>query len=407
MPRRILSHLKDRADTMSAYLPYENVYYERIADYYKLIKYGMLVVMAAFVLIVTIFCNRDLRPENFRYLFKYIDVDPVATSANYKDIYYNSNVNTAFAFYKGDLAVIGDGKLNLYNITGNNILSEKLESENAVCDSNGKYLLVYTPGEGSVAVFNSFSKLYTLKYDYPVISAHAGDNGSFAVITRDASYRSTVYIYNSTFKSVYTWRSNEKYAVSASVSPNGKNAAVLSYSQSGGTYARDLIVKNISKDKAELTVSTEGGIPIKTGFFADGSLYCLYSDGITFYNKNFDEKENIKFETTIQMFREFSDGVLIVSGKTKADSVVSYYGSNGTKKFTKNFQYSVLDAKIIDDNIYLLTEGAVYRYDEEGLAFAVADGGATKMFVFDDGNVMLCYDDCTQLIKKEEFKIPN
>ena len=389
---------------MSAYLPYESVYYERIADYYRIIKYGMLVILAAFVLIVTVFCNRDLRPENFRYLFKYIDVDPVATSANCKDIYYNSNQNTAFAFYKGDLAVVGDGKLNLYNIAGNNILSESLESDDAVCDADGKYLLVYKPGENAVSVFNSFSKLYTLKYDYPVISAHAGDGGGFAVITREENYRSSVYIYNSTFKSVYTWRSNEKYAVSSAVSPNGKNAAVLSYAQADGTYARELTVRNISKDKSELTVATVGGMPIKTGFFADSSLYCLYSDGIVFYNKNFDEKESVYFSEEIQLFKVFSDGILLVTGKTRADSVVRYYGSNGEEKFTKSFQYSVLDAKMIDDNIYLLTDGAIYRHDEDGFAAAKAESGANKMFVFDDGNVMLCYDAATKLIKKDEFK---
>jgi len=405
MPHRILSHLKDKTETMSAYLPYENIYYERIADYYRLIKYGMLVVLAAFVLLVTIFCNGDLRPENFRYLFKYIDVDPVATSANYKDIYYNSNENTTFAFYKGDLAVIGDGKLKLYNIAGNNILNENIESENAVCDSDGKYLLVYTPGENAVSVFNSFSKLYTLNYDYPVISAHAGDGGGFAVITREENYRSAVYIYNSTFKSVYTWRSNEKYAVSSAVSPNGKNAAVLSYAQSGGTYARELTVRNISKDKSELTITTVGGIPIQTGFFADSRLYCLYSDEIVFYDKDFDEINNVVFKDEIQLFKVFSDGILIVTGKTKANSVVTYYGSNGKAKFTKSFQYSVLDAKMMDDNIYLLTDGAIYRYDEDGLTSAKAESGATKMFVFDDGNVMLCYDAATKLIKKDEFKI--
>ena len=404
MPRRILSHLKDKTETMSAYLPYENIYYERIADYYRLVKYGMLVVMAGFILLVTIFCNQDLRPENFRYLFKYIDVDPVATSANYKDIYYNRNENTSFAFYKGDLAVVGDGRLNLYNIAGNNILREKLESNDAVCDAEGKYLLVYAPGENSVSVFNSFSKLYTLNYDYPVISAHAGDNGSFAVITREEAYRSAVYIYNNTFKSVYTWRSNEKYAVSSSVSPNGKNAAVLSYTQAGGTYLRELTVRNISKDKAELNVSSQGGLPLRVGFFADGSLYCIYSDGIVFYDKNFDEKEEISFTEPLQLFKIFSGGILAITGKTKADSVIHYYETDGDAKFTESFQYSVLDAKMIDDNIYLLTDGAVYRYDEDGLASAKAESGADKMFVFDDGNVMLCYDAGTKLIKKGEFE---
>jgi hypothetical protein len=392
---------------MSAYLPYENIYYERIADYYRLLKYAMLVILAAFVLLTAIFCNRDLRVENFRYLFKYIDVDPVATSANYKDIYYNSNEKTAFAFYKGDLAVIGDGRLMLYNIAGNNILNEKLESENAVCDADGKYLLVYQPGEKTVSVFNSFSKLYSLNYDFPVISAHAGDNGSFAVVTREASYRSAVYVYNSNFKSVYTWKSNEKYAVCAAVSPNGKNVAVLSCAQSGGTYMRELTVRNIAKDKAEMTVVTEGGFPIQAGFFSDGRLYCLYSDCIVFYNDNFKESKKITFSEKIQLFKAFPDSLIISLGKTKADSTIAFYGSNGKEKLTKNFQNSVLDAKKVNDNIYLLTDGGIYRYDKEGLSHAEAKGGANKMFTFDDGNVMLCYDGVTHLIKKDEFKILN
>jgi hypothetical protein len=308
-------------------------------------------------------------------------------------------------FYKGDLAVVGDGRLNLYNIAGSNILSEKIESENAVCDADGKYLLVYTPGEKAVSVFNSFSKLYTCRYDYPVISAHAGDNGAFAVITREENYRSAVYIYNSNFKSVYTWRSNERYAVSSAVSPNGKNAAVLSYAQSGGTYSRELTVRNISKDEVRLTVQSEGGIPIKVGFFASGEMYCLYADGIDFYTNGFKEKESKAFSDGIQLFKVFSDGIMIVTGKTRADSVITYYGEDGEIKFTKSFQYSVLDAKIVDDNIYLLTDGAIYRFDEDGLARAEAESGASEMFVFDDGNVMLCYEANTKLIKKDKFKI--
>jgi hypothetical protein len=367
----------------------------------------MLVLLAGFVLLVCVFCNRDLRPENFRYLFKYMDVDPVATSANYKNIYYNSNKNTQFSFYKGDLAVIGDGRLNLYNIAGNNILSEKLESEDAVCDANGKYLLVYQPGEKAVSVFNSFSKLYTLECDYPVISAHAGDSGAFAVITRDESYRSAVYIYNTAFKPVYTWRSNESYAVSAAVSPNGKNAAVLSYAQSNGAYYRELTVRNIAQDKAVLNVTTEGAIPIKVGFFSSGEMYCLYSDSLVFYRENLKEREVITFSEGIKLFKDFSDGIMVVTGKTKANSTIHYYESDGNEKFTENFQYSVLDAKIVKDNVYLMTESAVYRFDKKGLSCAAAEGGAAKMFVFDDGNVMLCYDASTILIKKDEFKAVN
>jgi hypothetical protein len=136
-------------------------------------------------------------------------------------------------------------------------------------------------------------------------------------------------------------------------------------------------------------------------------MYCLYADGIEFYSSNYKLEYSRSINEDIQLFKVFSDGLILVTGKTRADSVVTCYGSDGEIKFTKNFQYSVLDAKIVDDNIYLLTDAAVYRYDEDGFAMAEAESGADKMFVFDDGNVMLCYESNTKLLKKDGFKDEN
>ena len=404
MPRGVFSHFKEKTDTMSAYLPYESIYYEKIADFYKFISHALLAFLAIFVAAVIIFCNQDLRAENFRYLFKYIDVDPISTSSNYKDIYYDSNDNTIFTFYKGDLAVICDGKLKLYNIAGKNILDEKMGTENALCSSDGKYLITYYPGENSVSVFNSFSKLYTISYDYPVMYASAGKNGSFAVITRNKEYRSAVYIYNNSFKSVYTWLSNEKYALSAAISPNGKNVAVITYSQYNGTYLREITVRNISADSQELSVATQGEMPIKIGFFEDENMYAVYADGISFYDERFNKITSVSVNDTIQFYRTFADGILLVTGETKANAKVHYYDSKGNEKLTENFQFSVLDADILDGTIYLLTTSAIYKIDSDGVECAEISGGAEKIFLFDDGNVLVCYSDHTCLVRKNDFK---
>ncbi len=404
MAKSIFSRIKDKTDTMSAYLPYENIYYESIADCYKYVRLGMLVIFAVVMLLIIFLCNKELRPENFKYLFKYIDVDPAAVSSNYKDIYYDTNDDTFIAFYKGDLAIVGDGKFKLYNIAGNNILEENLETENALCDSEGKYLVMYYPGMKSVSIFNSFSKLYSVVYDYPVMYASSGDNGSFAVVTRDEKYRSAVYIYNSSFKTAYTWRSNEKYAVSAAVSANGKNAAVLTYIQRGGTYLREIYVRNISKDKQMLSVSSEGGMPIKVGFFANDNMYVVYADGVEFYNKDFEKIKSISFDSEMQFYNTFSDGFACITGKNKSDTVVHYYDAKGNKKLTENFVHTVLDIKAIDDIIYLLTDTKIYRFKDGNLANAEIESGAKTMFLFNDGNVMLCYDAQTKLIKEDNFK---
>lgn len=404
MPRGIFSKIKEKTDTMSIYLPYESVYYERLAEFYRLAKYGSLIVLAVFVVLTSVICHKDLRAENFRYLFKYIDVDPSSSSANYKDIYYSAGSTSYFAFYKGDLVLAGDGKLKLYNISGKNILSADIGTENSVCDADGKYLLTYNPGENTVALFNSFSKLYSITYDYPVMSAAAGADGSFAVITRDVDYRSAVYVYNSTFKHVYSVRSNEKYAASAAVSPNGKYVAVLSYSAGNGLYSRELAVRSVSKDKEMLLVGTEGKMPMKVGFFEDSGIFALYSDGISFYSEKFNENKTVSFDEPIQFYRAFDGCIAVITGETKAGAVLNVYDSEGNEKFTKSFPFSVIDVHIIDDKIYLLASDVVYAVEDGEISAANFEGSPEKMFVFDDGNVMICFTDHTKLIQISEFE---
>lgn len=403
MSRGIFSKIKEKTSTMSAYLPYESVYYEKIAEYYKLAKNCLLIAMAVFVAIVIIFCHRDLRPENIRYLFKYIDSNPISTSSNYNDIYYDSNEKTFFTFYKGDLALVGDGKLKLYTVAGSNILDEKLRFENAVCDSGGKYMLIYSPGEKNVSLFNSFSNVYSASYTHPVISAYSGENGSFAVVTREDRYRSAIYIYNNSFKNIYQWRSNERYACSVAVSPNGKTAAILSYSQSGGTYSRELLIQNVSKDEQILSSVTEGGIPIKTGFFENGGLYSLCSDKLEIYNKKFGKVKSENIDGTVWFCKTFGDGILLVTGKNRANADVRYYSADGEEVFFVKPALSVLDADAVEDTLYLLTDNYVILYSGDTVSRAEIPTGAKRIFVFDDGNAMVCYNDCTQLIYTNDF----
>ena len=230
-------------------------------------------------------------------------------------------------------------------------------------------------------------------------------SGSFAVITRDKDYRSTVYVYNDSFKIVYSVRSNEKYAADAAVSPNGKYAAVLSYDSNGGVYYRELSVRSISKDEEKLLVKSEGKLPLVVGFFDDSSLFALYSDGISFYDKKFKENISVSFDSQIQFYRVFDDCIAVMTGETKAGAVLHIYDSDGKEKFTESFPFSTIDVNIVDDKIYLLGANAVYSVNDGYVSFAEFEGSPKKMFVFDDGNVMICFSDRTKLIKTSDFKI--
>lgn len=395
--------LKEKTDTMATYLPFESVYYEKTADFYRIAKYAVIVFLFVFIIVAGIACRKDLRAENFRYLFKYVDINPVSTTSSYRDIYYFSDSDTVFALYKNDLAVIGDGKIDLYNIAGKNIMTVKTEGDKLLCDGTGKYLISYYPGTGHISLYNSFSKLYEINLDYPVMYVSGGEGGGFAVITRDGEYASAVYVYNGSFRSVYSWKSNEKYAFSCALSPNGRKVAILSYSSNGGNFSRELSVRNVSNDNTELLVSSEGGFPLDVGFFSDSSLYVLYSDGLEIYDSKLSSVCKESFKNDVMTYSVSENGIAVMTGKTLSNVEISLYCREGHKKFTENFPYTVLDSSVYNDRIYLLCDGAVYIISEEETVSAEIAKECRAMFVFDDGNVLLCYNDHTALLKLSDF----
>ncbi|MBQ8403342.1 MAG: hypothetical protein IJX55_02825, partial [Clostridia bacterium] len=69
--------------------------------------------------------------------------------------------------------------------------------------------------------------------------------------------------------------------------------------------------------------------------------------------------------------------------------------------------HTVLDIKVIDDIIYLLTDTEIYRFSDGAWANAEIENGAKTMFLFNDGNIMVCYSSQTKLVKEDDFKKVN
>ncbi len=407
MLRGIFSKIRERSDTMSAtFLSRESLYYEKTARYYRTARYAVLLFTLLFVLVGGVICRKDIRAENFRYLFKYIDIDPVSTTGNYKDIHYASDEETFFTLYKGDITLVRDGRVSLYNIAGKNIMNADTGLDRAVCVSDGKYLVAYYAGEKKLTVFNSFSKLYEIDYDYPIMSVSAGKSGGFTVITKDADYPSVVYVYNDAFTLIYAWRSTDKFAFSSALSPDGESLALLSYKSAGANMLREISVRDVEKDKVELISESTGMMPLAVGYFEDGALYSLTLDSIEIYSSKLVSVYNEAFSDDVIMYSVVGDNIAVLTGKTRAGALLTLYSTDGHKRFSESFSFSVLDIEYENGRIYLLSEKGVHIISEkDGTEYFKETGtGVREMFVFDDGNVLLCYEKGTKLFKLSDFE---
>ena len=63
-----------------------------------------------------------------------------------------------------------------------------------------------------------------------------------------------------------------------------------------------------------------------------------------------------------------------------------------------------MDISVLNDRIYLLTDSAVYTVSGGEKKSLPIEKDARAMFVFDDGNVLVCYEERTSLLKLSDFK---
>ena len=203
-------------------------YFTKLAEKYHVAKYVMIVVLAVMILFTAIFGSSELKSENFKYFFKYFQINPFSSSASYSDITFTGNPDMKFSMYKGDLVSLCDGTMTIYSISGRVQLSVEAGNADAI-ESDGKYLALYRRGGNTATLYNSFSDVHTINCNYPITDIDVSADGGFAVVTSEKDSRSSVLVYSKAFSLIYTWKSADKYVSSAELSDNGKCIGIFAY----------------------------------------------------------------------------------------------------------------------------------------------------------------------------------
>lgn len=371
-------------------------YWIKIAGKYHVAKYVIIVVLAVMILCMAIFGSGELKAENFRYFFKYFQVNPFSSASSYSDITFTGNPDMKFSVYKGDLVSLCDGKMTVYSISGKVQLSADAVGADTV-ESDGKYLALYKRGGGEATLYNSFSAVHTVTSEYPINDIDVSSDGGFAVITSEKNVRSAVLVYSKAFSLVYTWKSTDKYVSSAKLSDNGRRIGIFASGTENGIPYCELIVKKTGTDETLVDEKYRGETPYYVFFSGDGGIISVTDRTVRFYSPSGEKRGEKAFSGTVTDVC-FSDGKLIV-----ARSEVGFSGTNitvfsGDGKSRSDFStgekiYSVCTA---GENVFLLGHGKLYikgQYESE----TDIENGALDMFALDGKNIILCYTYGTRL----------
>lgn len=375
----------------------ENKYYTAISKKCHKLKMTAIIATIVFILsMMTVFGN-EITVENFKYLIKDLDIGAIRNSDIYSRIIYDGATSTEFGMFKSDLAVVGSGSSNLYNMAGSSVFTKTNSFYDPVLLTSDKYFMVYDKGDTSCTytVYNAFSELKTEKMEYPIASASIASNGSYAIVTRSSDYKGMVYIYNNNFQVICKIQ-KDKYIMNCQLRSDGKKALVLSAYDNAGAWCSEIMVCDISTGGSDVVETIEGEIALTSGYHSDGSFSVMTDKSIIFYSSSGEQTRKYDLSGNSPINCKFGGKYSILAYNHNVigtDKAIVIFDNAGNTVYEGTHTGEITSTMLTDDYAYIL-------FDERLERITVSDGAIRSVGIdancldFVDtgsGYFLLCY----------------
>ncbi|HIV69020.1 MAG TPA: hypothetical protein IAA32_09180 [Candidatus Butyricicoccus stercorigallinarum] len=202
-------------------------------------------------------------------------------------ISYPSGTHKCMLPFGSGLAICSDKTLYFELPSNYSQMEMTLSYANPAMRASNQYLLVFDRGGYRFTVTNTLSELYSQTMQSPVTNADISANGSVAIVTDEAGYKSAVTVYNIDNEQLYKWSSPDYYIMSAVLSPDGKRLALFCFRQEGLTLVSRLFFTDIdstetpSESETITNVDMNGSLVLGMKYLGNNTV-CVVCDNATY-----------------------------------------------------------------------------------------------------------------------------
>lgn len=391
-----------------------DVYYATVSARYKVAQ-RILTLLLVLFLLLSVFTNiSSITYGNFFYFFRDFGNAVDIERSNYESLSYDVYQDQSFALYRGGIAAVSPSNVSVFTATGRRTLKSRSDFAlpYAVCSS--KYALVYDISGNTFALYNSFSKVYTESFDYPITDAAISDSGVFAVLTRSADYKSVVNVYNKNVKLAGRY-SKDMYALDVTIDDTGEKMAVIYYDIGDGLGRTVLRVYDISnrvsedkypdEDRVIAQKTFEGEFPLACAFMSDGKLSLATDGSVNILDNNeYELYDSMSFNGELRAVYASEDGIVVAlkEGALNDVNTVMAFDKDGKVLYNELVRESIREIAVLGRHIFIKTDAGVARINADTGEEEELGSQAGKMLIYDESTAIVCGESKAVYIKFKE-----
>jgi len=291
---------------------------------------------------------------------------PQATEFTVSELAFDVGRNRQFSFAEGAVAAAGSLGIQVLNPEGRETLRDSFRMTQPVIAEAGGNFLAYDIGGLALRVFNALQIYSSLETESEIVSASINKNGWFCVVTQQSGgYRCAVTVYNGIGVAVYKVYLRSGFVLSAYLSPDNKNLAILNLTSTG---SRVTFYKGIDTDVVEPDYFYDfpNGLIIDISFISNEDILAISMHDLQLIDIN-------GSSTVINSFSDKRLGGYTISDKFIAlhlyDYGIGYSGRlvslsyNGTILGEMDLNYEIFSMASFDNYLTILRSDGIAFFD--------------------------------------------
>ncbi|MBQ2840748.1 MAG: hypothetical protein IJE70_05325 [Oscillospiraceae bacterium] len=269
-------------------------------------RFAVFITILLFVCTV-IFLNNQFSSGSLRRISYWI-FNGVRGDATDASIVFDSNEYNRFTVLNGNLCIISPELISSKTLSGKTSLSEPVLLRSPAVTKSDLRFVAYDLGGLNFYIANSKKLLHSGTAENKILNAGIGKSGHLALVTEDTDSKALLTVYSPSFEPVYKFHSSGKYVFDASLSPNGKTVAVITYGTSNGIFESSLSLAKLNSDGFYSTASLGGSMPLKVCFRSDNRILVICNDKTVVFDNDGELKAEIPYnELPVKAFSKTSE----------------------------------------------------------------------------------------------------